>query len=48
VEYKQDRKKKTVMTRPLPESQILKFEKDLIRYPWDEAFMTKSVDEQVE
>ena len=48
VDYKQDRKKKTVLTRPLPESQILKFERDLIRYPWDETFMGKSVDDQVE
>jgi hypothetical protein len=49
LQFKQKRKKKTVSTRPLPDSQILKFEKDLIFYPWDdEPFLNKSVDEKVD
>ena len=48
ISYKTDRKKKIVKTRPLPDSEILNFEKNLIRYPWDEIFMNKTVDEQVE
>ena len=47
TEYKQSRKKKTILTRPLPDSNILKFEKELSRQAWDEMFMNKSADDQV-
>ena len=33
IQYQQTRQKKTILTRPLPESEIFKFEKDLIKYP---------------
>jgi hypothetical protein len=48
TEFKQSRKKKTILTRPLPESQIVKFERELSKHPWEEIFTNKSVDEQVE
>ena len=48
IKFKKSRTKKTVKTRPLPESQISKFEDDLRKYPWDEAFRNKSVNEQVD
>ena len=47
-EYKKERTKKTLKTRPLPDSQIFNFEKALIDFPWLEAFKNKSVDEKVE
>ena len=47
-QYKSQVKKKTIKTRPLPESKIFSFENDLIRYPWDEVLSGQSVDEQVE
>ena len=46
--YHKTLNKKTIKTRPLPESQILKFEHDLAMYPWDEEFKNVSVDGQVE
>ena len=42
-QYQQIRNKKTILTRPLPESKIINFERDLIKYPWDEVFMGKTV-----
>ena len=48
MEYKQSRKKKTILTRPLPDSKILNFEKELSRHQWDELFLNKSVNEQAE
>ena len=48
IQYKTERKKKIITTRPLPESQIAKFEKALISLPWDEVFHGMSVDEKVE
>ena len=49
AQFKQIRKKKKVFTRPMPESQIANFEKELLCYPWeDESFTKKSVDEQTE
>ena len=46
--YKVERKKKVIRTRPLPDQQISKFEQELAMYPWDEVFLDKSVDKQVE
>ena len=42
------RKKKTVVTRPLPESQIMKFEQSVMFYDWEEQFLGKTVDQKVE
>ena len=47
-EYKIERKKKCVVTRPLPESQMAKFETAVMSFNWDEAFLDKSVDEKVD
>ena len=47
TQYKQERKKKTVVTRPLPESKFSNFEHSLMSYPWEEAFTNKNVDEKV-
>ena len=46
--YTVDRVKKTIRTRPVMESQILKFEQDLAQVPWNELFENKTVDEQTE
>ena len=47
AQYKLERKKKTIVTRPLPESKIAHFEHSIFSYPWDQAFEDKSVDEKV-
>ena len=46
--YKSERKKRIVRTRPLPESQIFRFEQELAKYPWEQVFLNKPVDEQFE
>ena len=43
-----ERVKKTIRTRPMPESQILKFERDLSKHPWTEIFSNLTVDEQTD
>ena len=48
MQYKVERKKRIIKSRPMPESQIIKFENDLINYPWDAVFEGKNVDEKVE
>ena len=40
--------KKTIKTRPIPESQILKFERDLANHPWHEIFSNETPDKQAE
>ena len=47
-QYRVDIKKKTVKTRPLPESNIWKYKTELANHPWNEVFEGKSVDEKVE
>ena len=48
MQFIADRVQKTIKTRPMPESQVLKFERDLACYPWDEIFESKTPDEQSE
>ena len=48
VEYRVSRKKKTVTTRPVPQSQILKFESELAKVAWTEHFENKTVHQQTE
>ena len=43
-----ERKKRIVKSRPILESQLMKFEHDLGKVPWDEIFHNKSADEQAE
>ena len=47
VEYRLERKKKTIITRPLPDSQVAKFEKAIIHNNWDELFSNKTMDQKV-
>ena len=41
-------KKKSIVTRPLPESKMIQFEQSLMSYNWDEVFLNKTVDEKVD
>jgi hypothetical protein len=45
--FKIDRIRKSIKVRPLPESQILKFENDLINSDWRTVFNCQNVDEKV-
>ena len=47
-EYRIERKKRTIITRPLPQSQILNFEKAIVSTDWEHVFNSKNVDEKVE
>merc|ERR1712129_76753 len=47
AQYKLERKKRTVLTRPLPDSKISQFEHSVMTFPWEEAFDNKNVDEKV-
>ena len=47
-DYKLERKKRTVVTRPLPESQVDRFEEAVFSCDWDVAFSGKSVNEKVD
>ena len=46
LQYKIDRKIKTIKTRPTPLSQIVKFEQDLANYPWNDVLENKTCNEQ--
>ena len=46
-QYKIERKKRIVHTRPLPESNMLLFEQSIMNYPWEEQFKSKSINEKV-
>ena len=48
LQYRSEVKKKIIKTRPLPESTFFKFEEKLIKYPWEQVFIGKGVDTQVE
>ena len=48
AQYMVERKKRIVKSRPILESQLMKFEHDLGKVPWDEIFQNKSADEQAE
>ena len=45
-QYRIERKTRIVKTRPLPESQVQKFENEVANYPWAEMMQNKSPDEQ--
>ena len=47
-QYKMDRVRKTIKTRPIPQSQVRKFERDLANHPWEEILSGKTSDEQAE
>ena len=45
--YKIKRTKKSIKTRPLPESQVIQFENDLINNEWNEVLNCTEVNEKV-
>ena len=47
AEYRVERIKRIIKTRPILESEVLNFERDLGNYSWDEVFSNRSPDEQV-
>ena len=46
AQYRVERIKKTIKSRPILESQLSKFEQDLDNMSWAEAFAGKNVNEQ--
>ena len=48
MNYRQERLKKTIRIRPVLESQVLKFEKDLANHPWQEVLENQTADKQAE
>ena len=46
AQYTVERTKKIIKTRPILESQLLKFEQDLAGFPWTQVFEGKTPDEQ--
>ena len=46
--FKVERLKKTVKTRPLPESGQAEFGKEITNHKWDEVIQTKNVDQKTE
>ena len=48
IQYKIERKKRIIYTRPLPESKIIQFEQYLMLIPWEAQFEGKSVNEKVQ
>ena len=48
ADYQIERVKKSVKTRPLPESTIFEFENDLISHDWSEVVNCPRIDEKVE
>ena len=47
-QYKIDRKIKIIKTRPLPESQVQRFENDLANFPWETILANKNPDDQAD
>ena len=48
AQFKIERVCKTIKTRPIPESQILNFERDIANFPWAEAFQGQHPDDQAQ
>ena len=48
LKYKLERKKKTIRIRPIPQSQVVKFERDLAMHPWEEILADEGPDNQAE
>ena len=45
--YQRSRDKKTITTRPLPNSAFISFGQDITKHTWDEVMQTKDVDSKV-
>jgi hypothetical protein len=48
IQYKVERIRKTIKTRPIPQSQVIKFERDLANHPWEETLANQTPDKQAE
>jgi hypothetical protein len=48
VNFKKDRVKKTIKIRPVLDSQVWKFERDLGNHPWQEILANQTADKQAE
>lgn len=48
IQFKEQITKRTIKTRPILDSQLNNFERDLANYPWDEVFHGRSVNEKVD
>jgi hypothetical protein len=48
ADYKKDRIKKTIKIRPVLDSQVMKFERDLANHPWQEVLVEQTPDKQAE
>ena len=48
AQYMIKRQKKSIVTRPLPESKIIHFEKAIMSTNWEEIFKNRNINEQVE
>ena len=48
LNYCVERKKKIIFTRPMPQSQMQKFEKAIVDTNWENIFQEKDLDEKVE
>ena len=48
IEYKEKLKKKSIKFRPIPDSQVAKFEIELAKYPWDHVFEGKNTNQKAE
>ena len=48
VEYKKERFKKIIKIRPVLDSQVRKFERDLANHPWQEVLANQTADKQAE
>ena len=46
AKFKQERRKKIIKSRPILQSQLIKFEQDLANLQWDELLTDKTPDEQ--
>ena len=45
--FMKQRLKKTIITRPLPNSGYISFGQDIIKHPWDEVLLTKDMNSKV-
>ena len=48
IQFKEQITKRTIKTRPILDSQLNNFERDLANYPWAEVFHGRSVNEKVD
>ena len=47
INFIKERKKKTITTRPLPNSGFISFGQDIIKHPWDEVLLAENLNSKV-